>query len=160
MLPLSMDINFCKVLFLVYVVVIAAGCSRDHDETPELIDLALAALEWNAGSKQWREAELKTLEIGKGLYQVRCAGCHQRTGTGSATIGAPALKGSAIARGPADSLVETVLFGRATMPAFRNSLKDAELAMLLSYVRNAWGNDTQDLVHASRVAALRAAGQP
>jgi mono/diheme cytochrome c family protein len=65
------------------------------------------------------------------------------------------LKGSAVARGFTDILIETVLFGRATMPAFRMSLDDAGLAMILSYVRNAWGNDMQDVVQASRVAALR-----
>ena len=160
MLAVSTNIDVCKALLFVCVAVFTAGCGRDHDETPKAFDPALAALEWNAGSKQWREDELKTLETGKGLYQVRCAGCHQRSGTGSTTIGAPALKGSGLVTGAADSLIKTVLFGRATMPAFRGSLDDAELARILSYVGNAWGNDRQELIQASRVAALRAAGKP
>jgi len=151
--------DFCKILLFTGVLASVAACSKDPGGAAEPVDLAQAALEWNSESKQWSDGELTTLEVGKSLYRGRCAGCHQLTGTGSATIGAPALKGSAVARGSADILIETVLFGRASMPAFRMSLDDDGLAMILSYVRNAWGNDMQDIVKASRVAELRAAGR-
>ena len=100
------------------------------------------------------------LESGKSLCRGRCAACHQQTDTGSTTIGAAALKDSALARGSADPLTGAVLFGRATMPAFRTSLDDAELALILSYLRNAWGNNMQELLQAPQVAAIRPAGRP
>ena len=152
----SMFTSFCKILFFIGALTIVAGCSNDPGGVPEPVDLAQAALEWNSGSKQWSDGELKTLEVGKNLYRGRCAGCHQQTGVGSTTIGAPALKGSAVARGSADILIRTVLFGRGSMPAFRMSLDDAGLARILSYVRNAWGNDMQDIVQLSRIAEIRA----
>jgi len=138
------------------VLLMISGCGDMSNTDAEPFDPGKAEQMWNTAEKTWDMEELKILEGGKSLYQGRCAGCHQLTGTGSTTIGAPALKGSAVARGSTDILIETVLFGRASMPAFRMSLDDAGLAMILSYVRNAWGNDVQELVHASRVAALRA----
>jgi mono/diheme cytochrome c family protein len=56
-------------------------------------------------------------------------------------------------------LLTTVLFGRGTMPAFGKSINDADLALILSYVRNAWGNQQGDLIAAADVAAARATGK-
>ena len=141
---------------LVMALLMVAACSDVSNTDTELFDPGMAAQLWNTADKAWNIDELEILENGKNLYKSRCSGCHQQAGTGSTTIGAPALKGSAVARGSADILIRTVLFGRGSMPAFRYSLDDAELARILSYVRNAWGNNMQDLVQASRVAAIRA----
>ena len=133
---------------------VITACS-DLSDT-ELFDPGMAAQAWNTADKVWNTDELEILENGKSLYKSRCSGCHQQAGTGSTTIGAPALKGSAVARGSTDILIRTVLFGRGSMPAFRMSLDDAGLARILSYVRNAWGNDMRDIVQLSRVAEIRA----
>jgi mono/diheme cytochrome c family protein len=53
----------------------------------------------------------------------------------------------------------TVLFGRGTMPAFGKSINDADVALILSCVRNTWGNQQGDLIDAADVAAVRAAGK-
>ena len=140
----------------VAALLMVTGCGDNSNTGVELFDPIEAAQLWNTADKTWNVDELETLESGKILYQVSCAGCHKLTGVGSTTIGAPALKGSAAARGSIDILIRTVLFGRGSMPAFRMSLDDAGLAQTLSYVRNAWGNDMQDIVHASKVAAIRA----
>lgn len=140
------------------LLLIASGCSDASKTDAAVFDPVDAARVWNTADKTWALEELKVLEGGKNLYMGRCSGCHQQTGAGSTTIGAPALKGSAVAKGAADILIRTVLFGRGTMPAFRNSLDDARLAMILSYIRNAWGNDMQDVVQAETVAVLRAGG--
>ena len=146
------------VIPLLAVLLVVAGCGDISTTDAEIFDPIKAAQLWNTADKTWNTDELEILENGKSLYKSRCSGCHQQAGTGSTTIGAPALKGSAVARGSADILIRTVLFGRGSMPAFRYSLDDAELARILSYVRNAWGNDMQDLVQVSRVAAIRATG--
>ena len=40
------------------------------------------------------------------------------------------------------------------MPAFRSSLDAPSLAAILSYVRNAWGNDTAEVIETATVATL------
>ena len=139
---------------------LVAACGDVSNTAAEPFDPDKAAQVWNTADKTWNADELSLLESGKSLYRGRCAACHQHTGAGSTTIGAPALKGSALARGSANTLIGTVLFGRGTMPAFRTSLDDAELALILSYLRNAWGNDMRELLQAPQVAAIRSAGRP
>ena len=41
------------------------------------------------------------------------------------------------------------------MQAFAAQLNDADLAAVITYERNAWGNDTGDLVQPSTVKSLR-----
>ena len=117
------------------------GCGQGADAPTETAGLEVAAQVWNTPDKQWSET---------GLQQLL---------DGQLTLGAPALKNSAVAKGPARGLLTTVLFGRGTMPAFGKSINDADLALILSYVRNAWGNQQGDLIAAADVAAARATGK-
>ena len=135
------------------------GCGQSADAPTETADLEAAAQVWNTPDKQWSETGLRQLLDGERLYRKRCAGCHLSSGEGQLTLGAPALKNSAVAKGPAGGMVATVLFGRGTMPAFGKSINDADLALILSYVRNAWGNQQGDLIAAADVAAVRATGK-
>ena len=41
------------------------------------------------------------------------------------------------------------------MQAFASQLTDAEIAAVVTYTRNAWGNDTGDLVQPADVAARK-----
>ena len=141
------------------VVLALCGCGQNTNAPMEPIDLEVAAQTWNTPDKQWDEAELHRLVEGGHLYRKRCAGCHLSTGEGQLTLGAPALRNSAVAKGPVEGLITTVLFGRGTMPAFRKSLQDADLALILSYVRNAWGNQQGNLIATAEVAAVRTAGK-
>jgi mono/diheme cytochrome c family protein len=78
-------------------------------------------------------------ETGQSLYNDNCAACHQRTGAG--IKGAfPALTGGKLVTGPLPVLVATVLNGRGGMPAFKSDLTDAQMAMVLTYIRASWGN--------------------
>ncbi|MGF1925403.1 MAG: c-type cytochrome, partial [Bacteroidia bacterium] len=88
-------------------------------------------------------AEL-ALKDGRVLYQQYCVSCHKEDGKG--VVGAfPALAGSAIVQGGPDKLTSLVLNGTAQqMPAFK-FLKDEELAQLLTYVRNQWGNKSGEI---------------
>ena len=121
---------------------------------PAKVDIEEAARTWNTAQKTWSEPDLYQLEEGRRLYQKNCAGCHLSSGTGQQTIGAPALKGSAVAKGPVDALTALVLDGRNVMPAFRSSVDASSLAAILSYVRNAWGNDTAEVIKTATVATL------
>lgn len=76
---------------------------------------------------------------GKTLFAKNCAACHQAAGTG--IPGAfPALKGNAFVQGDASAVIATVLKGRAGMPTFATSLDDDKMALVLTYVRQSWGN--------------------
>jgi cytochrome c6 len=76
---------------------------------------------------------------GAELYKDNCSACHQPSGSG--ILGAfPALKGDPIANGDPRGAATLILNGRGGMPAFKDSLTDAELAAILTYVRSAWGN--------------------
>ncbi|MEZ8013718.1 cytochrome c oxidase subunit II, partial [Vibrio sp. FF59] len=99
--------------------------------------------------------ELNT--IGEEVYKTRCAVCHQVNGEG--IPGAfPAIKGSPIALGDVDVHIDTIVYGRGgtAMQAFDNQLTEKEIAAVVTYQRNAWGNDTGDIVQASDVNAYKA----
>ncbi|MEE4244405.1 MAG: cytochrome c oxidase subunit II [Kangiellaceae bacterium] len=96
------------------------------------------------------------MEEGKKVYDAKCSMCHQPNGEG---LGAafPALAGSAVATTePADDHTKLVIYGKNAMPQFGDSLTDLELAAVVTYERNAWGNDTGEIVQPARVAELKA----
>jgi mono/diheme cytochrome c family protein len=93
------------------------------------------------------------IERGARIYSERCAQCHGKNGEGVA--GAyPGLAGNRAVNLPVTAnLVQIVLgggFPPATagnprpfgMPPFATVLTDAEVAAVLSYVRNTWGNQS------------------
>ncbi|WP_149538533.1 c-type cytochrome [Siccirubricoccus phaeus] len=96
-------------------------------------------------------AEAPGTQAGEALYIDNCAACHRRDGAGVAGM-IPSLKENQITVQPgAETLVRVVLTGvrsAATdaeptapgMPAFGWRLDDRQVAALLTYVRNAWGN--------------------
>ena len=96
---------------------------------------------------------------GESIYTARCAVCHQANGEG--ILGAfPAIKGSPIATGPISEHIDVIVNGRpgTAMQSFSNQLSDKEIAAVITYQRNAWGNDTGDTVQASDVNAFKAQG--
>jgi cytochrome c oxidase subunit II len=107
-----------------------------------------------AAGRDWNMAEL--MERGEKVYNSSCAACHQANGEG--VPGAfPGLKGGAIVTGPKDAHVDIVLNGKpgTAMGAFGGQLNDIDLAAVVTYERNAWGNDKGDLVQPSEVKAAR-----
>ena len=94
---------------------------------------------------------------GESLYAGACAACHQADGQGLAAAGFPPLAGSAVATGPVDEHIRIAVHGRqgTAMAAFGPQLSDEELAAIVTYQRNAWGNATGDLVAPADIAAAR-----
>ncbi len=107
-----------------------------------------------AAEKQWSKSDLHAR--GKKVYNTNCAACHQANGVGVPGV-FPAIKGSAIATGPMDAHLDIVLNGKAgtSMTAFDSQLNDIDIAAVLTYQRNAWGNDSGDLIQPSEVKAAR-----
>ena len=103
--------------------------------------------------KIWTKADL--MERGEKVY-AQCAACHGATGAGiPGTF--PALTGSKIATGPIAAHLAIVMKGKAgtAMQAFAGQLNDADIAAVVTYERNAFGNNTGDVVQPSAVKALR-----
>lgn len=104
---------------------------------------------------------VKSMEVlmaeGEEQYGKYCAVCHKQDGTGMPPV-FPALKGSSVATGqPITRHIQLVLTGvpGTAMQAFSNQLSDNELAAIVTYERNAWGNNTGDTIQAADVAAVR-----
>ncbi len=107
----------------------------------------LPASRGNGGGATGIEAQMKS---GAALYDISCAACHDRNGKGSLIF--PPLAGNPTVRQVrADSIVRMVLAGgkgAATvkaptgpgMPSFAWRLSDNQVADILTYVRNNWGN--------------------
>ena len=111
------------------------------------------------------EAQTALFEKGKTVYATLCAACHQPNGQGLPPA-FPALAGSKIVTGPLlspegklipDSHVDRVFNGKAgtAMQAFKATLSDADLAAIITYERNAFGNNKGDMIQPAQIKALR-----
>jgi len=107
-------------------------------------------------------ATAQQVKAGRAAFAL-CAACHQADGRGLASL-APPLAGAATVTGPAGPLIDIVLQGRdvddasPSMPPMA-ALPDEDLAAILTYVRQAWGNAAGPVsieeVRARRATATR-----
>jgi len=102
-------------------------------------------------NKTYTLAEL--MERGGKVYAANCAVCHQPTGKGGGAF--PALDGSKIANGPIAQHVSIVLKGKNVMPSWGPTLNDVEIASVITFERNSWGNHTGDILQPKQVADAR-----
>ena len=100
--------------------------------------------------------ELKLFNMGKEIYAKEgyCTTCHQPDGKGLAASGFPPLTGTNWVTGSEDRLIKVALKGllgpievvgknypgQVPMTPFGGLLKDEEIAAVLTYVRNSFGN--------------------
>lgn len=105
-------------------------------------------------NREWAFKEL--MEQGEKTYMHICAACHQQTGTGLPPT-FPALKGSKVTTGAIEKHIETVMNGVSgtAMQAFKQQLTPVELASVITYERNAWGNNTKSMVQPIQIKAYR-----
>ena len=94
---------------------------------------------------------------GAAVYGAVCAGCHMPNGRGAQGAGVypslaqdPRLAASGYPIG-------LVLRGRNAMPPFARTLSDAQIAAVVAYVRENFGNRYTDAPTAADVQAVRAA---
>ncbi len=105
-------------------------------------------------NKTWTMEEL--LPMGEELFLEHCATCHQPDGMGQ-TGKYPALTGSEITTGNIADHLARVMDGKVDteMQAWAPQLTDLELAAVITYERNAWGNNTADIVQPMTVYQSR-----
>ena len=104
--------------------------------------------------RDWSQTEL--MALGEKVYATSCATCHQLDGTG--VDGAfPSIRGSGVATGDVDAHLRLVMDGRSgtAMQSFGSQLSDVELAAVVTYQRNAFGNATGDVVQPAMITAAR-----
>ena len=108
-------------------------------------DAALAATELSVDELMAR---------GEDVYNASCLACHGANGEGG--LG-NAIAGSAIAMGGLDSHLNVIVNGVAgtAMQAFGAQLSDVDVAAVTTYQRNAFGNNTGDVVQASDVVSYK-----
>ena len=106
----------------------------------------------------------QTLERGKKVYATYCLSCHQTDGSGVPKLNPPLIKTTWVL-GDKKKLINVVLNGmnelieidgeeyENVMPA-QSFLKDDQIADVLSYVRNSFGNKAS-VITAAEVKALR-----
>ncbi|MFC0708913.1 cytochrome c oxidase subunit II [Azorhizophilus paspali] len=145
-------------------------CGKDHGFMPVVVEVKAPAdyAAWLAGKKAavakataqagkaWTLEEL--VAQGEQVYRTTCAACHQPTGEGLPPA-FPALKGSKIATGPKAGHMNIVINGKpgTAMAAFGKQLSDVDLAAVITYERNAFGNALGDSVTPQDIHAFRQA---
>ena len=95
------------------------------------------------------------MERGKKVYASTCAACHGVNGEGMGPF--PKMTGSPVANGPLDAHLNIVMNGKAgtAMQAFAAQLNDTDIAAVVTFERNGFGNKAGDMVQPSQVKALR-----
>ena len=116
--------------------------------------------------------DLEVFAKGKKIYETEgyCITCHQEAGTGLQKAGYPTLVGQEWVLGDEERLIKLALHGlygpmnimgnhyegQVPMMAFKGLLKDDEIAAVLTYVRNSFGNKAS-VIDPNKVKEVRAA---
>jgi len=147
-------------------------CGKEHGFMPIVVkvvtqeeyskwsgaQLKLIAAAADDPTKTYTMDELK--KRGELVYAKNCTVCHQATGKGTPPA-FPPLDGSKVVIGPKDGQIATVLNGvvkngtPTAMVGFGKQLNDVELAAVITYTRNNWGNKTGEAIQPAEVKALR-----
>jgi len=93
-------------------------------------------------------------ERGAKVYAANCAACHQPNGKGAGAF--PALDGSKVVNGAKEGQYNILLNGKNAMPKWAGVISDGDIAAVMTYTRNAWGNKTGDLVQTQDIVSARA----
>jgi cytochrome c oxidase subunit 2 len=143
-------------------------CGKEHGFMPIVVNVKseadyskwveeqkkLMAARMDDPNKQWTKAEL--VARGEKVYAAACVACHQATGKGNPPA-FPPLDGAKIVQGPKDNQVALLINGRqGTAMASFKSLSDVELAAVIAYTRNSWGNKSDDVPMPADIKAAKA----
>lgn len=145
-------------------------CGKDHGFMPIVVRAVTdsefkqwanktkgAQLAAAAGSdKTFSKSEL--MAKGEKVYTTACAGCHGVNGESAAPVVFPSMKGSKIANGPLAAHLDIVVNGSKKNPAmtsYKAQLNDVDLAAVITFERNAFGNKGGDVVQPKQIKALR-----
>ena len=147
-------------------------CGKDHAFMPIVVDVKseadykawvdeqrkLMLAKADDPNKEWDVAGL--VARGEKVYAANCVACHQANGKGVPPA-FPPLAGSDKVLGPQDEQIHILLNGvvkngTPTAMASFKQLSDTEIAAVITYTRNSFGNKAEDnLVQPKEIAAAR-----
>jgi len=144
-------------------------CGKDHGFMPIVVEartpedyarwrdarLKQAAASADDPARVWSLAALR--ERGEKVYGQNCVPCHQVSGKGIPGS-FPALDGSPVVNGNKAAHINIVVYGSQRNPAMQawgKQLSDTDIAAVISYERNAWGNHTGQIVQPAEIRAAR-----
>ncbi|BBN82835.1 hypothetical protein PA25_28200 [Pseudoalteromonas sp. A25] len=145
-------------------------CGKDHGFMPIVVDARSPQEfeQWLSAAKQEKldaaaaSAALldqtlskeELMQTGEKVYMAYCAACHQPTGMGLPGV-FPALKGSPLVMGDVKDHIDIILHGQpgTAMQAFAKQLSIKEIAGVVTFKRNSWGNDLDQVIQPSEVQA-------
>ena len=145
-------------------------CGKDHGFMPIVVnvlpeaefDTWLAKRKGEADAEKALMAQTFTMDElmarGESVYAKACVSCHQPNGEG--VPGAfPALKGGVLTTGPIAGHLDRVVNGKqgTAMAAFGAQLNEADIAAVITYERNSWGNNMGDMLQPIDVAKFKKA---
>jgi len=142
-------------------------CGKEHAYMPIHVKVLSAQdyAKWVEGKKKemaakaddptkvWKLEELAAR--GEKVYAANCVACHQATGKGAGPI--KALDGSALVLDADKSKQIAIMLNGAAngaMPAWKQ-LSDTEIAAVITYTKNNWGNKTGQVVQPADIVAAR-----
>lgn len=145
-------------------------CGKNHGFMP-IVVRAVTQTEFDAWANKTKGAQLaaakssdktftkdELMEKGKKVFTTVCAGCHGVNGVSSAPAVFPSMKGSKIANGPLAAHLDIVMNGskkNPAMQAFKAQMTDVDLAAVITYERNAFGNTGGGVVQPKQIKSLR-----
>jgi cytochrome c oxidase subunit 2 len=146
-------------------------CGKDHGFMPIVViakepdEYYAWVAEQESIAQRAREEEQRLLSMnmsmeelmtqGEKVYGAVCAACHMPNGEGLPGV-FPALKGSQLALEDIPGHIKIIVNGSpgTSMASFAKQLTMSEIAAVVTYERNAWGNDTGDIVQAKDVNVI------
>jgi len=143
-------------------------CGKDHGFMPIVLiakteeDYQAWVAEQKGAAAADAAAATQTLGMdelmakGEAVYNTSCAACHQANGQGIPGVFSP-IAGSPIATGDVGAHIDIVVNGKAgtAMQAFGEQLNAVDLAAVITYERNGFGNNTGDMVQPADIAAAK-----
>jgi cytochrome c oxidase subunit 2 len=147
-------------------------CGKEHGFMPIVVEVkskddyakwaaeqkAKVAAAGDDPNKVWDMKDL--MARGEKVYAANCAACHQASGKGVPPA-FPPLDGSKVVLGPMDAQIKVILNGvqkdgkPTAMVAWAATLSDADIAAVVTYTRNSWGNQTGQAIQPAEVKADR-----
>ncbi len=149
-------------------------CGKDHGFMPIVVDARSEGeyQEWLVAKreeaekireltqKDWTKDEL--MAQGEKVYDKICVACHQKNGQGIPPM-FPALKGAPIAikKEMIADHIFVLLYGvkGTAMQSFKEQLSEVDMAAVITYERNAWGNNTGEFVTPKEILDFKSTGQ-
>lgn len=140
-------------------------CGRDHAFMPVVVNVVseedfdrwvsaqrnLSNDKTDNRERSYTREEL--INIGKDIYTANCQACHQANGKGVGPF--PTLVNAPLVTGPEVEQIKLVLHGKSLMPAWNKSLNDVQIAGVINYQRNSWGNSNTHTLQPADVATVR-----